>query len=231
MPLAKPLAEILSALVVHQLRRRGAPFVFGAGIHHLDMRSVQICYASPEFQLTKAAISQLGRWYGIPTWGYAGCSDAKVMDEQAALEAMLSIFMAKLSGANLVHDVGYMESGLATSFEMIVLTDELVSMTVHIMKGIEVGSDTLMIDEVDKVGPGGKFIDTENTLNKYRAFWFPSLLDRKIRSQWLKEGASTLGKRLNEKVKEILGNHRPPALSHAKKQRVNEILAKAIRSS
>jgi trimethylamine--corrinoid protein Co-methyltransferase len=153
------------------------------------------------------------------------------MDEQAALEAMLSIFMAKLSGANLVHDVGYMESGLATSFEMIVLTDELVSMTVHIMKGIEVGSDTLMIDEVDKVGPGGKFIDTENTLNKYRAFWFPSLLDRKIRSQWLKEGASTLGKRLNEKVKEILGNHRPPALSHAKKQRVNEILAKAIRSS
>jgi len=45
---------------------------------------MQICYASPEFQLTKAAVAELGRWYGLPTWGYAGCSDAKVMDEQAA---------------------------------------------------------------------------------------------------------------------------------------------------
>jgi len=67
--LVMSLAEILSALVVHQLKRPGAPFVFGAGLHHMDMSSAQICYGSPEFQLTKAAIAELGRWYGIPTWG------------------------------------------------------------------------------------------------------------------------------------------------------------------
>ena len=60
--LAMSLAEILSALVVHQLRNPGAPFVFGAGLHHMDMSAAQICYASPEFQLTKAAIAELGRW-------------------------------------------------------------------------------------------------------------------------------------------------------------------------
>jgi trimethylamine--corrinoid protein Co-methyltransferase len=75
--LVMSLAEILSSLVVHQLKRRGAPFVFGAGLHHMDMSSAQICYGSPEFQLTKAAVAQLGQWYGMPTWGYAGCSDAK----------------------------------------------------------------------------------------------------------------------------------------------------------
>jgi trimethylamine---corrinoid protein Co-methyltransferase len=123
--LVMSLAEILSSLVVHQITRPGAPFVFGAGIHHMDMKATQICYASPEFQLTKAAIAELGRWYGLPTWGYAGCSDAKVMDEQAAAEAMLSVVMAQLSGGNLIHDVGYMESGLTCSYEMIVLTDEL----------------------------------------------------------------------------------------------------------
>jgi trimethylamine--corrinoid protein Co-methyltransferase len=74
--LVMSLAEILSSLVVHQLTRPGAPFVFGAGIHHMDMGAMQICYASPEFQLTKAAVAELGRWYGLPTWGYAGCSDA-----------------------------------------------------------------------------------------------------------------------------------------------------------
>ena len=153
--LVMSVAEILSGLVVHQFTRPGAPFVFGAGLHHMDMKSVQICYASPEFQLTKAAIAGLGRWYGLPTWGYAGCSDAKVMDEQASLEAMLSVIMARFSGANLIHDVGYMESGLTGSYEMIVLTDELVAMTDHLMKGVEVSDDTMMLDELVTIGPGG----------------------------------------------------------------------------
>jgi trimethylamine--corrinoid protein Co-methyltransferase len=225
--LAMSLAEILSSLVVHQLKRRGAPFVFGAGLHHMDMSAAQICYASPEFQLTKAAIAQLGRWYGMPTWGYAGCSDAKVMDEQAALEAMLSVLMAKLTGANLIHDVGYMESGLTTSLEMIVLTDELVAMTDHIMKGIEVSDDTLMLDEVDRVGPGGHFLSTEQTLKRFREFWFPGLLDRKRRPEWLEAGGTTLGQRLNARVKEIIQEHQPELLEPEKRRQVQEILARA----
>jgi trimethylamine--corrinoid protein Co-methyltransferase len=225
--LAMSLAEILSSLVVHQLKRPGAPFVFGAGLHHMDMGAAQICYASPEFQLTKAAIAQLGQWYGLPTWGYAGCSDAKIMDEQAALEALLSVLMAKFSGANLIHDVGYMESGLTLSYEMILLTDELVAMTDHIMKGIEVNDDTLMVDELDKVGPGGHFMDTQQTLKRFRDFWFPSFLDRKRRPQWLEAGATTLGQRLNARVKEIIKEHQPKPLDPEKKQKVQEILARA----
>jgi trimethylamine--corrinoid protein Co-methyltransferase len=193
----------------------------------MDMQATQICYASPEFQLTKAAIAQLGRWYGMPTWGYAGCSDAKVMDEQAALEAMLSVLMAKFSGGNLIHDVGYMESGLTCSFEMIVLTDELVAMTDNIMKGIEVSDDTLMLDELDSVGPGGHFLHTDQTLKRFRDFWYPGLLDRSIRSTWLDQGALTLGERLNAKVKAILKEHQPKPLEPEKKQKLQEILAKA----
>lgn len=227
--LAMSVAEILSSIVVHQMKRPGAPFVFGAGLHHMDMQATQICYASPEFQLTKAAIAELGRWYGLPTWGYAGCSDAKVMDEQAALEAMLSVLMAKLSGGNLIHDVGYMESGLTCSFEMIVLTDELIAMTDHIMKGIEVTDDTLMLDELDTIGPGGHFLDTEQTLSRFRDFWFPGLLDRKIREKWLAAGSTTLGQRLNARVKEIIKEHQPKPLDPDKKQQVQRILAKAAK--
>lgn len=223
------LAEILSSLVVHQLKGPGAPFVFGAGLHHMDMGAAQICYASPEFQLTKAAIAQLGRWYGLPTWGYAGCSDAKVMDEQAALESLLSVIMAKFSGANLIHDVGYLESGLTGSYEMIVLTDELVAMADHMMKGIEISDDTLMLDELHAVGPGGHFLDSRETLNRFRDFWFPGLLDRKRREQWLEAGAQTLGQRLNARVREIISSHRPRPLDPGKKQRIREILVQSSR--
>ncbi|MCX6032440.1 MAG: trimethylamine methyltransferase family protein [Chloroflexi bacterium] len=226
--LVMSLAEIMSSIVVHQLRRPGAPFVFGAGLHHMDMGSMQICYASPEFQLTKAAVAQLGRFYGIPTWGYAGCSDAKVMDEQAAVEATMSVMMAKFTGANLIHDVGYMESGLTASYEMIVLTDELVAMTENIMKGIGVSDETLLVDELDRVGPGGQFLDTDETRAHYRDFWFPKLLDRKIRPNWLAAGSTTLGQRLNAKVKRIIKDHKPKPLEAEKRQQVQDILARAI---
>jgi trimethylamine---corrinoid protein Co-methyltransferase len=225
--LAMSLAEIFSSLVLHQLKKPGAPFIFGAGLHHMDMKATQICYASPEFQLTKAAIAELGRWYGIPTWGYAGCSDAKVMDEQAALEAMLSVLMAQLSGGNLIHDVGYMESGLTCSFEMIVLTDELVAMTDSLMKGIDTSPDSLMLDEIDRVGPGGHFLNTEQTLNRFRDFWYPTLLDRSIRSIWLRKGATTLGNRLNAKVKEIIKDYRPEPLNGDLVEQINKILSRA----
>ena len=221
------LAEILSGLVVHQLQRPGAPFVFGAGLHHLDMRSAQICYGSPEFQLTKAAIAQLGQWYGLPTWGYAGCSDAKVLDEQAALEAQLSVLMAKLSGANLIHDVGYLESGLTGSFELIVLTDELIALADHLMKGIEVSQETMMLDELHQVGPGGHYMDTASTLARFRDFWYPGLLDRQRRDQWLGSGATSLNQRLNERVKEIVSEHRARPLDPDTKLAVQAIRAQA----
>ncbi len=225
--LVMSLAEILSSLVVHQLTRPGAPFVFGAGIHHMDMSAMQICYASPEFQLTKAAVAELGRWYGLPTWGYAGCSDAKVMDEQAAAEATLSVMMAQLSGGNLIHDVGYMESGLTCSYEMIVLTDELVGMTQNLVKGIEVSEASLLVDEIDRVGPGGHYLDSDTTLKHFREFWNPKLLDRKTRPTWLNKGGTSLGQRLNAKVLKILAEHQPRPVTPEVSQKLRQILATA----
>jgi len=222
--LALSLAEIFSSLVVHQLTNPGAPFVFGAGLHHMDMKSAQICYGAPEFQLTKAAIAQLARYFGLPSWGYAGCTDAKVLDEQAAIETLLSVMMAKFSGSNLVHDVGYIESGLTYSFELIVLTDELVALSDNLVKGIDVSEETIMLDEIDQVGPGGHFMDTPATLNHFRDFWYPSLLDRNRRPAWLNAGSTTLGQRLTQRVKDILADHQSKGLDVDTKTKIQELL-------
>ena len=87
---------------------------------------------------------------------------------------MLSVMMAKLTGANLIHDVGYMESGLTGSYEMIVLTDELVAMTNHLMKGIDVNDETLLVEELDRVGPGGNFLDTDRRAPTTASFGSPA---------------------------------------------------------
>jgi trimethylamine--corrinoid protein Co-methyltransferase len=149
------------------------------------------------------------------------------MDEQAALESLLSVMMAKFSGANLIHDIGYMESGLTFSFEMVVLTDELIALSDNLMKGIEINKDTLMLDEIHNIGPGGHFLNTKQTLNRFKDFWYPSLLDRSLRTTWLDEGATTLGERLNKRVKEIVKEHVPEPLNADVKKKINEILSQA----
>ena len=95
------------------------------------------------------------------------------------------------------------------------------------MGGIEVNQDTLMTQELAQVGPGGHFLTTEQTLKRFRQFWFPSLLDRTIRSQWLAQGSTTLGQRLNSRVREIIKEHRAAPLDPGKKEQIQQILALA----
>jgi trimethylamine---corrinoid protein Co-methyltransferase len=108
---------------------------------------------------------------------------------------------------------------------MIALTDELVAMADHMMKGIEVNEQTTLLDELHRVGPGGQFISTEATYQGYRDFWFPSVADRSIRRKWLAAGGTTMGQRLNARVKDIIRDHRLRPLAPEKAARLRQILA------
>ena len=124
-------AELLSGLVIHQLVRRGAPFVYGCGLHHMDMRTTIAVYGAPEFELARAAVAEMARFYNLPHFGYAGYTDSCVVDEQAASDATSSILVALLSGQHLVHDIGYIEAGLTESPEMIVLCADVIGRLRH----------------------------------------------------------------------------------------------------
>jgi trimethylamine--corrinoid protein Co-methyltransferase len=161
-------AEVLSSLVMHQLQHPGAPFVYGQGLHHMDMKTTISVYGAPEFQLARVLVAEIGRYYGLPTWGYAGHSDSCVMDEQAAADAAFSVLIALLTGTNLIHDVGYLEAGLTTSPEMIVFTDETISMMRHFLQGISLDGESLALDVIHNVGPGGDFLTHNHTLKHFR---------------------------------------------------------------
>jgi trimethylamine--corrinoid protein Co-methyltransferase len=111
---------------------------------------------------------------------------------------------------------------------MIVLTDELVALADNLMKGIDVSAETLMLDEIHRVGPGGHFLDTEQTLRRFRDFWYPGLLDRGRREQWRAAGSTTLGQRLRSRVREILRERRPEPLAAERKAGIEEVLAQIL---
>ena len=217
-------AEVLSSLVMHQLKRPGAPFVYGSGLHHIDMRTTISVYGAPEFQLARVAVAEMGRFYGLPTWGYAGHSDSCAMDEQAAADAAFSVLVALLGGNNLVHDIGYLEAGLTTSPEMVVFTAEMISMMRRFMGGIDLDAESLALEVIDQVGPGGDFLASDHTLKHFRKMWQPDLFDRRRWEEWAAAGSPHLGDRLKDKTVALIDSHTPEPLPAGVQEEIDYIL-------
>ena len=220
-------AEGLGGLVIHQLRAPGAPFVYGGFATVMDMRTTVFSYGSPESHLMSTALTEMAHFYRLPSWSQACCTDAKVVDQQAAAEYMSSDLMTSLAGANLIHDSGYLESGLTSSHESIVLANEIHGLVRRILRGIQIDSDKIGLDLIDEVGPGGVFLTTEHTLRHFtEEFWFPRLFDRERYDKWKELGGKTLLDRLNQEARRILSEHVPEPLAEDLRSKIDEVLGR-----
>ncbi len=218
-------AELLSGLVLVQQRKPGAPFIYGGVFSTLDMSSTVMPYSSPELNLQSVATAELGRYYKLPTFGTAGCSDAHIYNQQAAFESGASIMTNILSGANLIHDIGWLEFANATSLDAILACDEMIAWSRRFLRGIEVTNDTLATDLIAEVGIGGNFIDTDLTISSYRTEqWFPKLFSRDCYENWEKAGKKTHSQNVSENVEAILKTHKPAAIDESKKREVMRLI-------
>jgi trimethylamine---corrinoid protein Co-methyltransferase len=191
------------------------------------MQTTISVYSAPEFDLQRVAVAEMARYYNLPSWGYAGCTDSCIFDEHAAADASLSIMTALLSGQNLVHDIGYMEAGLTFGVEMVLYADEIISRMKAFCKGISLDSEALTLDLINEVGPGGTFLTTEHTFHHFRDFWQPRFLNRRRRGDWVTSGGKSMGEALKEKIIEIMETHRPEEPSTGLSKEVDYILKQA----
>ena len=222
------LAGALSGLAIIQLKRRGAPVCIGGVPQPTDLRTGRPAYGGPEMSLYSAALSDICRHLGVPFMGTAGASEAKVLDLQAAIESTVQVVLSALSGATLVHDVGFLDCADIGSLEMLVMTDEIIAMTRRIMCGVEVSDDTLMLDLIDRVGPGGEFMSMKETARRCRAeIWVPTLMDREPWVNWEAAGAGTMSHRIRVRVRQILATHQPPPLPEGAAEEIEDILEAA----
>ncbi len=221
--LVQTTAECLTGLVIAQLKRKGVPVIMGGVLSILDMSTGTMSYGAPELSLALAGCADIARYYGIPTWGTAGCSDSKVPDVQAAIEATFSSFANYLGGLSLIHDPGFLENAMIGSLEMLLITNEVAGMAKRFADGIEVTDETLAVDVIGSVGPGGNYLSHEHTLNHFREFYQPSLLDRNNYSTWQSLGSKTMQDRIKEKIDDILSNHKPKPLPDEVQKKIRDI--------
>jgi len=205
-------AETMATLVLHQLANPGAPFICGSGISQLDMRTFVDLYSAPESALGIQLQLNLAQFLSLPTFDYAGCSDSKSHDEQWSAEMMSSTLLGALSGGTLLHDVGYLESGMLSSYEGLVMGDALAGFTRALMQEVPIDDTTLFIDELAEVGPGGVFLGSKLTRRRCHEWWRSELFDGSSFDQWQASGGRTLGDRLRARTLELLAEARDPVV-------------------
>lgn len=201
-----PTAEVLSQLVVIQLKKPGAPVILGSMPNIFEMRTTIYPYGAPELSFLVAALTELIHYYKLPMLGTAGCTEADVIGAQAAAEATYQILMSALSGADFVHDVGLMWHGMLASPEFMVFGNEIIDMVKVSMGGIEINDETLPLDLIERIGPRGTYISEKHTLKHFRKFWAPKIFDRSVTKG---EGVKNCEDLLNEMTLEILKTHQP----------------------
>lgn len=222
------LAGMLSGLAIAQLGEPGAPICVGSAQQPTDLRTARPAYGGPEMSLYCAAVSDVCRYLGLPTMGTAGASESKGVDQQAAIESAIQVLLSGLSGSTMIHDVGFLDCADIGSLEMLVMNDEIIAMTRRIMRGIKISDETLMLDLIDKVGPGGHFLAEKETAKRCRQeVWVPSLMDRTSWESWIDAGAETMTTRIRERVQSILTTHAAPPLPSGVEKRIAAILRSA----
>ncbi len=193
--------------------------IAGWGSNIVDMKTMIQPYADPDKQGVAQA---MGHYHDLPLFSLGGCSDSKCLDQQAGIEAALTLMTTAMSGSHIVHDLGYLESGLCYSLAQLTICDEILGWIEHSLREVDVSDVALAVDLIHEIGPDGQYLASEHTLKHFRDRWYPGLFDRHNYGNWLAQGAKTLEQRAAERVTKILAEHTPEPLP--------EQVAKAVRA-
>jgi trimethylamine--corrinoid protein Co-methyltransferase len=156
-----------------------------------------------------------------------GCSDSKIVDEQAASEAVMSVYNSFMAGTNLIHHAGSLEGGLTASLASLIMCDEIIAMVKQIGKGIEVTDESLALDLLKEIGPGGEFLSHDHTFDHFRDWFQPTVIDRSNWETWTNAGSKSYQDRLVPEVDRLLETHQPQPLDEKLIQEMKYIISLA----
>jgi trimethylamine--corrinoid protein Co-methyltransferase len=218
-------AGTLLGIVLAQLVREGAPVAvpgWNGGPYNLQTMVGNYVLADEQ-----GVPTSMGRYYNLPVFGLGGSTDSKVLDQQCGFEVTLSLMTSLLHGANVVHDVGFMDSGVQGSLQVIAIANDILGFLRAATRGVEVNEETLALDVIEELGPTGSYLDHEHTLRHYREPFYSALADKNQHSVWLKRGAKSMEARAAEMVDSILEKHQVEPLPQEIQYGLKEIVSQA----
>ncbi len=140
----------------------------------------------------------------------------------------MSIWPCVLAHCNIVkHALGWIEGGLCTSYEKVILDAEMLQMIAAFLDPLETDADALALDAIREVGPGSHFFQAAHTMARYEsAFYAPLLSDWRNFETWQEDGALDATRRANRLWKELLAAYEPPPLDEAVAEEIAAFVAR-----
>lgn len=205
-------AEILAGMALFQLLCPGVPTFYGTSASMMELRFGGVACGGPEDCLLQAAGCQLAHFYGVPASVGTFAAGAKSSGWQAGVENALSGAVSLLAGADMMPGAGLLHSARVFSLEQLLLDCELFDMIRVVSEGMEVDEDTLAVDLIDAVGPGGHYLAEGHTLAHLREVWQPKLMDRLPWDEWERQGRPAPADRARAEAQRIVSTHAPTPL-------------------
>jgi trimethylamine--corrinoid protein Co-methyltransferase len=229
--IAQQNAEALVGVALTQLVNPGVPAVYGNFTVDAHMRSGSPSFGTPDAAWAALAAGQLARYYKLPCRGNGSLSSSNIPDAQAAYETMMSLWSAVLAHTHFIYQgAGWVEGGLTTSYEKLIIDVEMLAMMEALLGGQPVNDETLALPYIDQVGPGGHHFDTEHTLARYStAFYNPLISSRLQYGNWVEGGSLDAAQRAHLKWKEVLKNYEEPKLDAAVEEAMREFIERRKR--
>ncbi|OPL11807.1 MAG: hypothetical protein AVO38_15240 [delta proteobacterium ML8_D] len=215
--------ETLSGLVLAQCVNPGARVVYGGAPVQFDMRFGTTPFSAVEATMIAAAYSQMGKYFGLPTHTYAALSDSKTIDTQAGIETGMSGIIAQLAGINMISGPGGLDFVNTFSLEKLAIDNEVCGMALRMHRGIDCSAESLAVDVIEELGPGGNYLESEHTLKWFKKEpYLPSaIIDRNDRKNWEDEGRKNAFQRAQEQVEEIRGSHIPAPMAKEREEELD----------
>ncbi len=217
--------ENLGSIVLSQLVNPGAPVLYGTIATITDMKTAGAPVGAPEARIIEKASAQLARYYGIPTRGDGGLTEALSCDFQAGVESALQFINVIRCGIHLIPACGELGSWMHGSLEKMVLDCEVAEYVTRIVRPLEVNEETMAVDVIEKVGPRGSYLTELHTLKNFRKeFYHPFLFNRGNYDNWAKEGRLEAKDKAHAKVEDILKNYERPALDRSLEKDIDKFV-------
>jgi trimethylamine---corrinoid protein Co-methyltransferase len=208
-------ADWLANLVMHQLKRPGAPFATGGfTVQLMDMRTTLWSYVAPDVLAAYAAVTDLAHWYGFPAFGMEMTSDTPYFDPQMGMELMAQCQWAHHSQVEMVHNAGIIGAGKLCAAEAVILADEIIEYTRTAMQPVATNPEKLAeaVSLIDQLGPLGEYVSHDHTLKHFRNFWYPKILDRSRFDPRAENLDSRIYENLNRRAQALIKTHQPAPL-------------------
>lgn len=218
-------AEVLSAIILAQLTRKGTPCTYCGCCTIMDLRLGCSPVGVPEMAQLSVAWAKIAQYYKIPSWVGGCATDSKEPDAQQAYDFSLTAMPAALAGANVIYGLGAIESILTFDYASMITGAEQAKRIMQVISGIEISDESMNLDLIHEIGPGGEYMTHKNTFENMRSLSSSTLFNRMTREGWeTKMNGKDLTELAHEEAQRILAEHEPMPLPEGAIEEINSLI-------